>query len=381
LTPRGERFQEEYMLGWSLPAIFALNGDPAPGLVTCQDAFAISWDAAEATAKIARLLATRSEEEARKLFRLCKQKQWNYSVALRELGKGTWRAALERIHYRPFDTRWTVFERHVAVHLRERVTRHMRAGPNLALAVGRAGQVINGGDNWDIAFCSRLTTEFNLYRRGGNYLFPLYLYPSPGTSRSANLAPAFCAEISRRLALRWLSDGRGDLNSTFGPEDVFAYIYALLYAPDYRTRYADFLKIDFPRIPLPRNPDLFRQLCLAGHALARAHLLEQPLSTTLAWASSPDHNLITRVSYSPHQHGGCISINPQQYLSHVPADAWTLTIGGYQVARKWLLDRQGRRLSADDLTCYRQIIASLIRTRELMTHIDALIEQYSGWPL
>jgi predicted helicase len=325
-------------------------------------------------------LATSTEAEARSLFRLCAQGQWDYSTALHELGKGTWRSSLGRIHYRPFDTRWTVFERHVAVHLRERVTRHMRAGSNLALAVGRAGQVINGGDNWDIVFCSRLPTEFNLYRRGGNYLFPLYLYPTNGTARMANLAPHFIAEISQRLALNWLPDGSGDLLTTFGPDDIFAYIYAFLYAPSYRTRYANFLKIDFPRIPLPTRIDLFRVLCSSGHALSQAHLLEQPFSTNMAW-SHTDDNLVEHVHYFARERGGCVSINAHQHLDCVPHAAWTLTIGGHQIAKKWLWDRRGRRLGAGELAQYCQIIASLLHTREAMAAIDRAIAHHGGWPL
>jgi hypothetical protein len=380
-TPRSDSYQAEYMAYWSLPAIFAPNGDPAPGLVTCHDEFAISWTAAEAAAKIATLLATSDEAEARRLFHLCMQGQWDYAAARHELCEDNWRGELGRIHYRPFDTRWTVFERHVAVHLRERITRHMRAGPNLALAVGRAGQVIDGGDNWDIAFCSNLPTEFNLYRRGGNYLFPLYLYSPSSSARAANLAPQFSAEISQRLTLRWLPDGRGDLYATFGPDDIFAYIYALLYSPGYRARYADFLKIDFPRLPLPTQVELFRSLCLLGRELSQAHLLEQPLATESAWARADD-NLVAHVRYRADQRGsGCLSINERQHLDHVPSAVWALTIGGYQVAKKWLWDRRGRQLTSDELAYYCQIIASLTCTLELMEAIDSAIEQHGGWPL
>ena len=246
--------------------------------------------------------------------------------------------------YRPFDTRWTVFERHVAVHLRERVTRHMRAGPNLALAVGRAGQVIDGGDNWDIAFCTRLPTEFNLFRRGGNSLFPLYLYPLAGTARVANLDPRFIAEISQRLALRWLPDGAGDLLTTFGPDDIFAYIYALLYAPSYRTRYADFLKIDFPTSSSASPSYQFADTVPTG---TRSEPGASPGAISpdfTVWSQSTD-SLVADVSYlADKQGGGRVSINACQHLDHVPPAVWNLTIGGYQVAKKWLLDRRGQHL-------------------------------------
>src|SRR5258708_14598004 len=111
---------------------------------------------------------------------------WQYSCAKKELAKDDWRQDLVEILYRPFDKRWTVFNRHVAVHRRERVMRHMLAAENIGLTIGRAGQVINQ-DQWDIVFCTRHITEFNLFRRGGNTLFPPYLY-SPAEDRTVNLA-------------------------------------------------------------------------------------------------------------------------------------------------------------------------------------------------
>ena len=57
-------------------------------------------------------------------------------------------------------------------------------------------------------------------------------------------------------------------------EDVFHYMYAVFHSPAYRSRYAEFLKIDFPRLPLTSNVELFRQLCGLGAQLVGLHLLE-----------------------------------------------------------------------------------------------------------
>src|SRR5581483_2194917 len=267
--------------------IFRPGGDPAPGIITCHDEFAVAWSRDEAICKIEQLLATRDEDEARQHYHLCRQAQWNYTAAKHALSEDNWQQQLTPILYRPFDTRWTVYNRHVAVHLRERVTRHMLPGQlpdgskNLALLIGKAGQVIHQ-QAWDIVFCSRLMTEFNLFRRGGNNIFPLYLVRNDKqASRAVNLAPAFIANIVARLGLRWTGEGRGDLRQSMGPEDVFCYIYALLHSPTYRARYAPFLKRDFPRIPLTSSLALFRALCATGEKLVRLHLMEgeiQPIT-------------------------------------------------------------------------------------------------------
>ena len=124
-VPRNEELVNEYDAFWGLPEIFSLSGSPAPGIVTTHDQFAISWSKRDAVDKIERLLQTRNEGEARELWRLCSQKQWDYERAKRELASGDWRERIIPILYRPFDVRVTVYDRNVAVHRRDRVMRHM----------------------------------------------------------------------------------------------------------------------------------------------------------------------------------------------------------------------------------------------------------------
>src|SRR5258706_7853852 len=129
------QYLTEYEAGWSIPAIFHLPADPAPGIITCHDDFAISWSKEEAMQKVERLLATETEAQARQLFRLCSQDQWQYFCAKKELAQDNWHQDLVEILYLHFDKRWTVFNQHVAVHRRERVMRHMLAGENIGLTI------------------------------------------------------------------------------------------------------------------------------------------------------------------------------------------------------------------------------------------------------
>ncbi len=382
-APQETQHLAEYEVGWSIPDIFRPNGDPAPGIITCHDEFAVAWSRDEASDKVERLLATRDENEARQLYRLCAQEQWNYAAAKRALSDGTWRQQLIPVLYRPFDSRWTVYNRHVAVHLRERVTRHMLPGgrENLALLIGKAGQVISQ-QTWDIVFCSRSMTEFNLFRRGGNTIFPLYLASNDSNegqaSRDVNLAPAFIAEVVSRLGLQWIAEGRGDLRQTIGPEDIFSYVYALLHAPAYRARYAAFLKRDFPRIPLTSNLVLFRALRGTGGKLVRLHLMEVETSNDAPYYSAGGNHRVEQVRYVPHEDDetlGRVWINATQYFEHVPLTAWKMHIGGYQICLKWLKDRKGRILSREEVAHYQKIVAILAETIRLMAEIDNVIEQ------
>jgi hypothetical protein len=123
-TPQNNEFGSEYEKGWSVRDIFSPYGDPAPGMVTTHDQFAISWDESEAIDKVEKLLKTQTESEARNLFRLCSQDQWQYNRAKSELADGAWRKQTMPVLYRPFDIRWTVYNRNVTVHRRERARAH-----------------------------------------------------------------------------------------------------------------------------------------------------------------------------------------------------------------------------------------------------------------
>ncbi|HRZ56301.1 MAG TPA: hypothetical protein P5525_12690, partial [Candidatus Paceibacterota bacterium] len=65
----------------------------------------------------------------------------------------------------------------------------------------------------------------------------------------------------------------------------------------------------------------------------------------------------------------------------VPQPVWSFHIGGYQVCEKWLKDRKGRALSADDIAHYQKVVVALSETIRLMAEIDAVVGQYGGWPL
>jgi predicted helicase len=271
---------------------------------------------------------------------------------------------------------------------------HMLAGENLAIMVGRAGQVI-GSDEWDIVHASRDITEFNHFRRGGNNLFPLYLYPGVGKSdgslfhtwpegkggRRPNLAPEFVETIAQATGLRFISDGRGDLDLSgeFGPEDVLAYIYAVFHCPEYRRRFDPMLKLDFPRIPPPGAAEPFAALAQLGHDLLTLHLLESPKLakpvTEFVGGRNPE---VEKVSWSTNT----VWVDRAQTTGFkgVREDVWNFHIGGYQVCEKWLKDRKGRKLTNDDVAHYQKIVVALSETIRLMKEIDEVIEQHGGWP-
>ena len=181
-------------------------------------------------------------------------------------------------------------------------------------------------------------------------------------------------------------------NLTLAPIDIFDYIYGVLHSPAYRAKFKEFLKSDFPRIPYPKDAEVFALYRDAGHELRMAHLMLDPpptLSEPTARFPVPGDNVVDAVRWEaarvplPRSEASCrgsgalaasspigrVYINPTQYFDNVPLAAYEQAIGGYHPAEKWLKDRKGRALTQDDLRHYQRIILALVKTRKVMERI------------
>ena len=197
--------------------------------------------------------------------------------------------------------------------------------------------------------------------------FPLYLYTD--TLGKLEKTPNLDKQIWSRI-----NEAAGGIDST--PIQVFNYIYAVLHTPEYRERYKEFLKVDFPRIPYPKSGDVFMKLAAIGEKLIAVHLLKDPVTQMMfdQHAKFPISGT-SRVDALKFDNGK-VWINREQYFDNVPETAWTFFIGGYQPAQKWLKDRKGRTLSADDVMHYKSIIIALLETSRLMGELSALSSEW-----
>ncbi|OFW31609.1 MAG: hypothetical protein A3J28_04810 [Acidobacteria bacterium RIFCSPLOWO2_12_FULL_60_22] len=427
-VPEAGELRAEYDFAWKLMDAAPVN---VLGFQTHRDHFAIDFEEAPLRTRIAALRnKSKTDEELRTDYSLADNRDWHLSEARKLLrSDAKWDGQFIRCLYRPFDWRPCYFSTVAMDYPRRELLDHVAHRENLCLGVGRQGLAVND-PQWSLIACSREPVDANIFRRGGINVFPLYLYPATEGEtptrwptgpdrRQPNLNPDFIAELQDRLGLSFASDGRGDLQKTFGPEDVFHYIYAVFHSPTYRTRYAEFLKSDFPRLPLTSDVNLFRSLCGLGAELVALHLLESPkLSKPIARFPVKGTNLVEkgfpkyfgpgelapgmsqpleagRVYISkaeprgpladargsdgllPH---GCGSDGaPEgQYFEGVPPEVWNFHIGGYQVCEKWLKDRRGRTLTYEDLEHYSKVVTALQETIRLMAEIDAAIPH---WPL
>ena len=373
-VPRDEALQAQYRRFISVPEIFSAQ---VVGLFTARDKLAIHWSAEDVWTTV-RVFSGMEPELARDGWQLGKDaRDWKVTLAQKDLrDSGPTRERVVPILYRPFDLRYTYYtgrSRGFICMPRPEVMRHMLAGKNLALCIGRQGHVVGTGE-WNLIFCSQSIEDLNLFYRGGSMNFPLYLYPTVDrgdlfahprlSEREPNLNPKLVAALTE-------THGR-----ELSPEAIFHYIYAVLYAPTYRRKYAEFLRIDFPRIPFTTNRVLFAELANLGARLAGLHLLKSPEldPPTCRFEGAGDARVAKTKAqgfrYDPDEQR--LYVNRTQYFGPVPQEIYEFRIGGYQVCQKWLKDRKGRRLGLDDIRTYCRMVTGIGHTLTIQQQIDTL---------
>ena len=400
--------------GW--PAINEVMAVNVTGIVTARDDFVIDFDREALRGRIDDLRSTSLSDDAiRTKYFVGKgsnkylpgdSRGWKLPAARRKIREDDqWDERYAAVLYRPFDIREMYYVPWMVDWPRTEAMPHMLAGENVALMACR--QSI--GNGWKHLLATRLIADDSMVSnrtRERGYLFPIYLYPGVGSAdtslfnrwaggrdgRTPNLDSGFVEQIAAATELRFLSDARGDLRETFGPEDVLAWIYAVLHSPRYRDRYEAHLKLDFPRVPLPGSAELFRKLAAAGHELLALHLLESPkLGKSITRYAGPRNPEVRRVGWS----GGTVWLDAGKTNARkghratkpgktgfkgVPEGVWDFQIGGYQVCHKWLKDRKGRTLSDEGIDHYQTIVVALNETIRIMAEIDEVIEVHGAWP-
>jgi predicted helicase len=208
-------------------------------------------------------------------------------------------------------------------------------------------------------------------------IIPLWIYHNSTRDLFEHKDEGKTANLSTDI-IDYLCKNTGKEGSS--PEAIFAYVYAVLYSPGYRKRYADSLCRDFPRIPFTGSLALFQQLAALGRELIDLHLLHRSLPVITGYPKAGS-NRVDKIEFRPdpdNPEQGRVEINAVQHFEGMPTEVWKYTIGGYQVANKWLKDRKGRLLTFDELKHYGRVIAALSDTIRLQTEIDAVI---GDWPI
>lgn len=411
----GVRDRGEVTPPWpSIKEVMLLSG---AGMTTARDHFAIDFDRSEL---LSRVEAFRDSVEpidrALATFSIINKDGWDGEAARSRLrSSGDLSQHLVPIVFSPLDKRWTLYSDAVIWRTARAVMEPMIESSNVGFVTTRQTK-----DAWGVLATQHPIRHKAVSAYDISSLLPLYQFDN-GAARP-NISRTFTARLAKLTGLRF-DDGsdtpaqgalpgteppppqgtlplrreRGDLKATFGARDVFDWIYAVLHSPAYRERYADFLKSDFARVPLPKDRALFAELIPLGTRLVALHLLDaDTLPGLLAepkvrFVSNGGEARLGRFKKEVRRDtSGRVYLNEQNWFATVPETAWEHWIGGYQPAQKWLKDRSqtgakdrlkpGRLLTPEDILHYRRMIVALEETGTVMAEIDRVIDRHGGWP-
>ena len=264
--------------------------------------------------------------------------------------------------YRPFDIRWIFYHHEMIERSRKEVMRHMLTD-NLSICFMR--QVSLEEDYTHFLVSEHMVDNRTfLSSKGIIQQAPLYLYPDTDKKdlfspekRQPNISPELFAALSEVF------------KKAPTPEEILYYIYAVLYSSIYRTKYTEFLELDFPRVPFTKDYELFSKMAEYGQNLVDLHLLKSAeIDQPIAKFQGKGDERVEKLRYDEKEKRAYI--NESQYFEGITEEVWQYQIGGYQVCNKWLKDRKKRILPLDDIKHYCKIVTTLQKTIEVQKAID-----------
>lgn len=372
-VPKDFKSQSEYESGFKVDNLMKTY---VSGFQTKRDKITINIKPQELK-EIRDTFIEKDNNEIRSILKLpADGRDWKIEWAKEDLQKN--HPTEVRVMYRPFDDRYTFFtgkSKGFVAYPRTEMFNHLNNPKNISLITCRQQSTFD----FQHIFTSRLVSDMcniSSQTKETGYIFPLYIYPEANgqqsieqdTERKPNLKTEIVNQIAESLGLTYTNE-KETTENTFAPIDILDYIYAVLHSPTYRSTYKEFLKIDFPRVPYPKDQDTFWQLVKLGSDIRQIHLLESPkVEQYITQYPIDGDNVVGKPKFKD----GKVYINDTQYFDNVPQVAWEFYIGGYQPAQKWLKDRKGRKLEFDDILHYQKIIVALSETDRLMKEIDKI---------
>jgi predicted helicase len=382
-VPKNNKGSKEYEKGFRVDELFSVN---VTGVVTARDSFVIDFEKPILKKRMEEFSDTNFTDDSirRKFFGNKKEgkylagdsRGWKMVEARKTIQNFNHNDIIQKIAYRLFDDRYIYYHSSMVDWGREKFMYHFINKDNVGIDLCR--QLVT--DDYSHIFITNKIVDDSFVSnksRERGYVFPLYLYPEnkgqqtigQSSTRIPNLNSEIVEQLKEKLGLTFTTEKETTKN-TFAPIDILDYIYAVLHSPTYREKYKEFLKIDFPRVPFPKDKVIFWQLAKFGAEIRQIHLLESPtVEKYITQYPEDGNNVVVKTKYE----NGKVYINDTQYFDNVPQIAWDFYIGGYQPAQKWLKDRKERTLEFDDILHYQKIIVALTETDRLMNEINKIV--------
>lgn len=370
------------------------------GVKTHRDHFVVSFTEEEVKQRMRTFTGRLPDDLVAQALNLEETTDFKINTARAAVNKIDWKEHLKTYAYRPFDNRTICYLSHLIDRDRLDIMRNFDSN-NLGLVTMRQ-YVYDSVKTYNYTFCVQniIDNRFFISNRGICSVFPLYLYKEKEKPQKRSLGstmmlfePTADYGVKRPNLSTAFVDGLTKVfKETPSPEEIFYYIYAVLYSETYRIKYAEFLKIDFPRVPFTKDYKLFKKMSEYGNMLADLHLLKSfELDSPIARFQGKGDNRVNKLKLSLRGKAEAISkdeilrsaqndklslyINKDQYFEGISQDVWNYQIGGYQVCDKWLKDRKDRVLSLDEIRTYCRIVTAIQKTIEIQKNIDNL---YAG---
>jgi len=366
--PRVEKLLDNYEKYQKITEIFPLNG---VGMTTARDSFVIDKDKNVLLNRIRLFKNSKySDDELHSFFQINRKKGWDIRKAwnmLQSISDSDLNKFILPVLYRPFDVQWIFYHDSVVWRTVKRIMCHMLQ-ENLGLILPKR---VETKIPWTHILCTNEIIEHvTVSLKTIDYLFPLYLYPDTNrkdlfSHKKVNKKqPNVSATLFTALAEVYKKDST--------PEEISHYIYAVLYSNIYRKKYAEFLRLDFPRIPFTKSYKIFSKMAEFGKELVDLHLLKsKEIDPPIAKFEGKGDNKFEKVTYKEDK----VLINKDQYFEGVTEEVWQYQIGGYQVCDKWLKDRKGGILSLDDIRHYCKVITAIGKTIQIQKTIDEIFHE------
>jgi predicted helicase len=366
---------KEYDKYFLLTKIFRISSS---GIKTHRDHFAYDFDRKVLAKRISDFINPEiTDEIVLNNFQLKDTRDWKLKQNREELRKiANTEISYQKCQYRPFDNRYIFYHETIIELPRKEIMLNLQE-QNVAILSGRAGQVV-GGSEWNISFITDKLADVNLFYRGGAVIFPLFILTNGIERAFFGVAEPESFYKSENFTKEFRTFVNAKYSKAYTPEQILGYIYAILHSPTYRSRYAEFLKIDFPRIPFTDSAETFENLSAFGWELVQTHLMNKiPKGVEYKHLGinkgdgdnivvKPDYKITNTDEGTLHQ----LYYNPMQYFDNVPEEVYTFHIGGYQVLDKYLKDRKGRLLTIDEIENVENIVKVLTFTIKQMEKID-----------
>jgi predicted helicase len=339
------------------------------GVLTKRDALAVAFTKREVLERLASFAdPVRTDDETAAAFGLPLRDNDRWSVAAaRRVAASARPAHVRAIQYRCGDVRCYYDAPGIVARRNRRVLDHVAGAERFALLAGRQGGAATSGP-WDSVWVTAMSSDQNLFRRGGATVFPVVLNGSGDCAQQPrwNLSNEFVDYVAARARE---SDGAVVQRRAVG------YIYGLLNAPRYRAEFASELKREFPRIPVV-DAETFAALSAIGWRLLRLHLLTDAApGVTFPLAGDDVVGSVRFMLADIDDAGyGSVVVNPAgQRFERVHRHAWQRTCGGAPVLENYLRARKGRRLESAEIGDFARLATAFDRERGLLAEADEIL--------